>query len=65
MLEKYGIVYGSKEQLKSIKKEAIIGKKESSYGTELIVKREAVPQGFSISPVSIEELFVFMAKENK
>jgi len=28
-----------------------------------MVRRSAVPAGIRISPISIEELFVFMAKE--
>ena len=44
---------------------AIRGKKESAYGVEAIVQRDAIPPGMNISPVSIEELFVFMAKEAK
>ncbi|HHX00321.1 MAG TPA: ABC transporter ATP-binding protein [Acholeplasmataceae bacterium] len=64
LFEKYGIIHVTPYELRQINKKAIIGKKESVYGTELIVKRDSIPSGFEINPISIEELFVFMAKEN-
>lgn len=65
LIEEYGIIHGTKNELKQINNKAIIGKRETAYGTELIVKKDAIPRGYAISPISIEELFVFMAKENK
>lgn len=65
LLEKYGIIYCSTNKLNQIKDEAIIGKRKTAYGIELIVRKDSVPLGYAINPVSIEELFVFMAKENK
>ena len=44
---------------------AVKGKKETAYGVEAIVKRNAVPVGMDVSPIGIEELFVFMVKEGK
>ena len=40
-------------------------KKENAYGVEAMVLRNAVPSDIHISPISIEELFVFMVKEAK
>lgn len=65
LLEKYGVLHCTAEQLRELDPAAIRGKKESAYGVEAIVQRDAVPLGMNISPVSIEELFVFMAKEAK
>lgn len=62
LLAEYGILHCTAEQLSELDKDAIKHKKESPYGVEAIVKREAVPAGMNISPVSIEELFVFMVK---
>ena len=44
---------------------AVLHRKENPYGAEVLVLREAVPADWKISPVSIEELFVFMVKEAK
>ena len=65
LLAEYGIVRGSAEQLRAIPESAVLHKKETAYGTEEIVLRSAVPLGTEISPVSIEELFVFTVKEAK
>jgi len=65
LLSEYGVIHCTAEQIKDIDPEAIINKKESKYGVEAIVLREAVPSGMSVSPISIEELFVFMVKEAK
>lgn len=63
--EEYGIIHCTAGQIQEIEPSMIKGKKESPYGVEAIVRRDAVPAGISISPVSIEELFVFMVKEAK
>lgn len=63
LLEQFGILHCTREQLMEIEPSAIKGKKETAYGVEVIVRRDAVPEGFSLSPVGIEELFVFMVKE--
>lgn len=63
LLEQFGILHCSREQLMEIDPSAIKGKKESAYGVEAIVRRDAAPEGFSLSPVGIEELFVFMVRE--
>ena len=44
---------------------AVKYKKETPYAVEAMVLRSAVPSGMHISPISIEELFVFMVKEAK
>lgn len=63
LLEQYGIVHCTAEQLIQMPTEAVLHKKVNPYGAEALVLRTAVPEGLSISPVSIEELFVFMVKE--
>lgn len=65
LLAKYGIVYCTHEQLPLLSPAAVLHRKENPYGAEVLVLREAVPADWKISPVSIEELFVFMVKEAK
>ena len=60
--EKYGILRCSREQLSALPPEAVIGRKETAYGVEAIARRDAVPAGLSLSPIDIEELFIFMVK---
>ncbi len=65
LLEKYGIIRCSDKELSIINPDAIKGKKVTDYGTEAIVLRDSIPAGIAVSPIDIEELFIFMVKENK
>jgi ABC-2 type transport system ATP-binding protein len=53
------------QELSAIDPAAIKGKKITNYGAEAIVLRDAIPSGLAVSPIDIEELFIFMVKENK
>ena len=65
LLSEYGIIHCSSEELTHIEPQFIKHKKETSYGIEAIVLREKTPADFKISPITIEELFLFMVKEAK
>ena len=64
LLEKYCVVHCTREQLSSIERSKIIGRKENRYDISVLMEKSQVKSGFSTSPVDIEELFVFMAKED-
>ena len=63
LLEEYGLLHCTAEELKQLPAEAVRYIKENPYGAEAMVRRSAVPDGLHVSPISIEELFVFMVKE--
>ncbi len=63
LLSKYGIIHCTVEQLSELDENTVKYKKETPYGVEIMVSRKNVPATFKISPISIEELFVFMVKE--
>ena len=65
LLEEYGLVHCSIDEFQTIPSNAVKYKKENVYGVEAMVLRNAVPSDIRISPISIEELFVFMVKEAK
>lgn len=65
LLEQYCFINTTEEILKGLDKSAIIGKKSTKWGVEAIVDREKIPHTFETQPVTIEELFVFMVKEEK
>lgn len=65
LMEQYGLVLASAEMLQTLEQSSIIGRRVSPYGVEALVRRETVPAGWSIHPISIEDLFIFMAKEEK
>lgn len=60
LLSEYGILHCKPEELPE---EGILHKKQNAYGVEAIVRRDAVKPGTALSPISMEELFVFMSKE--
>ena len=63
LLEEYGLIHCSWEQLSELDQAAVKGVKTSPYGVEALVRRDGVPTDLPVSPVSIEELFIFMVKE--
>ena len=65
LFEKYGIIRLSAEDFEAIDGKAIIGKKETPYGIEAMIERDKVPDSFEISPIDIEQLFIFMIKEGE
>ena len=62
LLEKYGVIRCSEEELKRVDNEAVKGKKSTPYGIEAVVDRKKIPKDMEIGTVSIEDLFIFMIK---
>ena len=60
--EEYALWHGTAGQLEELDKNAIVSHRVTAYGAEALVKRELVPLGSTLTPVSIEELFVLMVK---
>ena len=60
--ERYGLAQLSRADFAVLDKAAVLGSRSTPYGVSAIVRREAVP-GLHTEPVSIEDLFVVMAKE--
>lgn len=65
LLSEYGLIHCTAEELQKLPADAVRYRKENRYGVEAMVLRDAVPSGIGISPISIEELFVFMIKETE
>ena len=61
LYEEYGLLRCDLETLRTLDPKAIIGKKETPYGAEVILRREAAGN-LTLSPIGIEELFIFMVK---
>lgn len=62
LTEEYCVVRGEKGILAGIEPKSVLNKKETPYSEEGIVLRKAAPKNASVSPVSIEELFVYTVK---
>lgn len=60
--EDYAIIQCDKDLIKSIDSSALVRVKHTPYGDKAIVKKMHIPQGVHYTPVTIEELFVFMIR---
>ena len=60
--DRYGIFRGSDADIAALPQRAICGKRTTPYGTEALVRRDAVGN-IPLGTVGIEELFIFLAKE--
>lgn len=65
LLAQYGLINCTADEIEKLPREAVKHKKINPYGAQALVLRSMVPADIIISPVSIEELFVFMVKEAK
>ena len=63
LLEEYGLIHCTAEEIEKLPAGTVKHRKENPYGVEAMVLRNAIPAEVKISPISIEELFVFMVKE--
>ena len=65
LLDKYGILKCSKEQLSNIPEEAIHGKRIGTYGVEALVEREFMPRDAVVDRASLEDIILYMVKEEQ
>jgi len=63
LLAEYGLIHCTAEELQKFPQDAIVHTKSNPYGVEAMVLRSTLPAEVKVSPISIEELFVFMVKE--
>ena len=62
--EEYGVIRCPAEEFRRLSV-PIIGKKESPYGVEAIAARKDIPRGMAVGPIDLEQLFIFMVKEEQ
>lgn len=60
--EEYALWHGTAAQLEELAPDVVVSQRVTPYGAEALVKRDGVPTGSALTPVSIEELFVLMVK---
>ena len=59
----YGILSCSEDDLKTIDPDAILHVSKNAYGCRAVVRRDSIPDGMTTDQITIEELFILMAKE--
>lgn len=62
LLNEYAFVHAASDEIDALD---VIGRRDGPFGSEAIVRRSDIPAGMHTGPVTIEELFVFMAKEER
>jgi ABC superfamily ATP binding cassette transporter, ABC protein len=63
--ENYGICTLSNEEVQTLDKKAIIGRRIHSLGQDLLVKRNLVPDGIRLQKPSIEDIMIYFVKGDK
>lgn len=63
--ENYGICTLSNEEVQTLDKKAIIGRRIHSFGQDLLVKRNLVPDGIRLQKPSIEDIMIYFLKGDK
>jgi len=62
LLSEYGILHIPADQLSLIDGTAVLYKKATPYGVEMVVRKNNITDDFKVSPITLEELFVFTVK---
>ena len=65
LLEQYGLVQCTAEELGALAPGAVLGRRETPYHIEALVRRDALPAGTQVHPITIEELFVLLVKGDR
>ena len=65
LLDTYGILKCTREQLANIPEEAIHGKRVGAYGVEALVERELMPRGLTVDRANLEDIILYLVKEEK
>ena len=63
--EEYALAQLSRADFEALDPTAVIGSRRSPYGISAIIRREAAPSWLALEPVSIEDLFILMVKEEE
>lgn len=65
LLDNYRILKCSKDDFEDVDPGCIVGMRKSPYGVEALVLKEKINPVFNLEKPSIEDIIVFMAKEEK
>lgn len=62
LLEEYGKLHLSLDQLKRLPAGLALGQRLTPYGGEVLVKKRELPAGLTAAPIHLEELFLLLMK---
>ncbi|MBQ9165781.1 MAG: ABC transporter ATP-binding protein [Oscillospiraceae bacterium] len=64
LLEQYGLLKCSKEQLSELAEGTVLSSRIYNYGAEALVRRDLVPAGLPVDRITLEELIVALARRD-
>lgn len=62
LLESYGLCSVDEETLEALDPAAIVGRRKTAFGQNLLVKRDLMPNGMEMSKPRIEDIMVYIIK---
>ena len=62
LLDTYGVLRCTADQLASLDPAAVRAKRVSTFGCEALVRRGGVPQNWPVEPVNIEQIMLFLTR---
>lgn len=65
LLEEYALIKLSPQQLAELAPDALVGVKENPYGAEALVRRAQIPTDFIPEHTSLEDIILFLAKDQE
>lgn len=65
LLESYGILKCSKEELQELDDEAVAGIRDYGYGVEALVRKSRLPEGYQTEAAALEDIIIFLSKKER
>ena len=65
LYENYALVHMTKTQLLGMPKGSVLGSRENSYGAEVLMLRSDIPAGMAPERITIEDIMLYMAREER
>ncbi len=62
LLDTYGVLRCTADQLNALDPSAVRAKRVGTFGCEALVRRDGVPENWSVEPVNIEQIMLFLTR---
>ncbi len=62
LLDTYGVLKCTSEQLAALEPSAVRATRRGTFGNEALVRRDGVPEGWTVEPVNIEQIMLLMTR---
>lgn len=62
LLDTYGVLHCTAEQLAALEPSAVRGKRIGAFGCEALVRRDGIPASWPVEPVNIEQMMLFLTR---